>query len=1072
MTKLVLLLLMSYCLALHAQDAFPQPTTPPARPRLLFSATQLASVQQRIAVPGSRAASAYAALSSSYGFQCGTATGACPGGSQESWRVYRTLRFMTEQAFRWRVSGDAAAGSSAKALLCSGTWNCVNVLTPTGLSGYVNASYPAAMAIAYDLIHPLLTPAERTTVVAKLELWVAALLLGSSGVGPLSSYDGATDNHSFALATGISMTLLAIWGDSTLPLIPQTVSTWLDFLRDGLNDAISMDGSVDEAYGYACYGNVYSLNALIAGMNCGFGDRIAGTNILKTPRWYAHSIIGNTFSWMGDSGPTHRGLRFDPVLYYAVARENDAVGLNGLLRIETLQPIDANASTFAFSAWIPVVLHYPESLAPQAPAQPSAFFRDNLNQVPTGQSAQWNKTHNYEEQGTGGLALLHTGASGAAAFDVCHIIRDEWMNHAHEDDGHLSLAAGGVAHFIDRGYAQNGGAFANAQHSDHNIVTVQGAAAYGGANHFNPPGTEGRFNGTRVASLFAMGSGVDYIRGSHAAMWMMQQAERSILLVRDAAQPFMVVLDGVQANGTGAVTMEQRWNSAGPASGSGTVASPMLVTSAGVALRSVWLDGPVSVIPGAAATSPYSGINYWPHVVSAPATGLKTFMSVHGVGTLQQYVPAVQPVLGTVGGSFSMGGQTHKILARATNGTLGDAETNTDGRMLWLRKAATGALNGYALLEGSSMNYAGWSLVSSTQPLCVSVCDGRVSVQRIGTSTVPVEVSLHIPFGWPVNSVYVEGVATLYSQTGTRLIIGGGAATPVLWGSSARFHTFTEAQWLDGTPSSALVPTTDGRVTASSGTATFRLRGGTGWHQGNMWIGCDVQAVGAINSVAGSIRLGSTSGGAEILDASLRRVAGGVAVDVPLALGGSASVIYPASGEVRVALAWNSTSGMVQFYNRTGQLMGSILRPPVNDAQQYVTFTTTAAGILDDCSAYDSAHAASRGEGVSVWVLPSGRLGWSVCAPNYLGALGYSIEAGGWSIPAEMIGAFLTAGQFQEQVALVSGAPPASGLEEVAFESQVPLVTTAPGIPYNVAFVSAAGSLLIGGAWFAPSPRP
>ena len=975
---------------------------------------------------------------------------------------------MTEQAFRWRVGGDTAAGNSAKALLCSGTWNCLNILTPTGLSGYVNGSYPAAMAITYDLIHPLLSTTERVAVVAKLEQWVAALLLGSSGVGPLSSYGGATDNHSFALATGISITLLAIWGDSTLPLIPQTVSLWLNFIRDGLKDAISSDGSVDESFGYACYGDVYCLNALIAGMYCGFGDRIANTNILKTPRWYAYSLVGSTFPWLGDSGPTHRGLRFDPVLYYAVARENDAVGLHGLLRIEALQPIDANASTFAFSAWISVVLHYPENLAAQAPTQPSAFFSDNQNQVPAGQTAQWNKTHNFDVKGSGGTAFLHAGAVGSAALDACFIIRDEWMNHAHEDDGHLSISAGGVEHFIDRGYAQNGGSFLNAQHSDHNIVTVQGGAAFGGSNHFNPPGADGRFLGSKVASLLCESSGSDYVRGTHANMWMMQQAERSVLLVRDETVPFMVVFDALNASGTASVTMEQRWNSTGPASGAGTVVNPMLVTNAGVTLRSAWIDGPVSVVAGASTYSPYSGITYYPHIVRAPATGPKTFLSVHGTGVMQQYVPAIAPSVGVVGGSFVLNGQTHKLLARATSGALNDAECTSDGRMLWLRKSSTGAINGYALLEGTTLNNSGWSFVAAAETICVSVVNGRVSIQRVAPTATPLQVSLHIPFGWPVGSVRVDGVAVNFSQTGSNLVIGGTAPPAVVWGSSAKFHTFSDGQWLDGIAGPGLIPTIDGRITASSGTATFCMHGGTSWHPGSMWIGCDVQAVGAVNSIAGSMRLGSALGTGDVAEVVFRRVASGIAAEVSLAAGGIASIVYPTTAETRVAFGWSASTGSMRFYDRTGSVMGTISRP-VTQASLYVTFTVTPQGILDDCSAYDGSGTDTRGQGVAVWVTPLGRLGWSVCAPNYLGSLGYSVEVNGWSIPAELIGTLLTAGQFAEQIALLGTTTTVSGLEEVAFESQIPLVSTAPGIPYNVAFVTAQGTLLSGGAWFVPS---
>lgn len=1066
MRTLIPLLLM-LAAAVEAQSAsWPLPTTPPARPRLLFQATGLSAVQQRIAVPGSRAAQAFAQLSTSSAFQCGTSNGLCPGGSQESWRVYRTLRFMTEQAFRWRVAGDAAAGASAKGLLVSGAWNCLNALTPTGQNGYVNGTYPAAMGITYDLIHPLLSASERTQVVAKLEQWITALQLGSSGAGPLSAYGGATDNHSFGLASGIVVALLAIWGDSQLASIPASISARLDFIRDGYLDAISPDGSIDESFGYACYGAEYALHAMLAGWYAGFGDRIAGTNILKTPRFYGMALCGDAPPWMGDSSPSHRGLRFDPVLYHAVSRTGDTIGLHALLAWEQKQPITVDASTFAYSPWISLILHYPENLLPEAPLVTSALFRDNLNLPSATLGAGWNKTHNNAAPGNGALAFLHSARAGLEAFDVSYMIRDEWMNHAHEDDGHLTFGVGGKIHFMDRGYAQNGGAFLDAQHSDHNIVTVQGAGAFASANHFAPPGTDGRFGGVVKARLVSRQSGVDHVRGDHAGMWMLSRAQRSVLLVKDESAPFLVVMDDVATGGTGSVIFEERWNAAGPWSGQGTFSSPALMNVGGVNMRSFWLGDPVTLAPGAATLTAASALTCWPHIVRAgSASGERTFMSVHAAAVATQFTPPVQAIAGVSGGSFDIGGRRHKILGARSGVSAGDQSDQSDGSMLWVRRIGN-FISGYALLEGSMLVSQGTQLVNSNLPISVSVMDGHVSVERQGASPSALLATLFIPWGWPVSSLSVDGQFAQFHQVGTTLVIGGQAGTPAPWGNSDRFYSFTEGVLSDALPSANLVLTSDGRVSAASGTASLDLRGGQAFHAVPVWVGCDVQATGALGSLAGTVMIGTSLGASNQLLLELRRASGGIAAVLSAPGIPQSTVLIPGTGELRAALNWYPVNGHMALYDRLGNLLAEYSTSAVTSQPCRVRCTVTSAGILDDVSFYEGTGTNARATGLCVWLTPLGRLGWSVSASNYLGGLGYSLEINGWTIPPELLTSLMSAAQFHELIATTGSGMPPAGLEEVAYESSSAIVPLLMGQPYNVSFVTAAGELLAAGTWY------
>jgi len=259
-----------------------------------------------------------------------------------------------------------------------------------------------------------------------------------------------------AWCTGIAFCLMAIEGDSNYPNLQGLINQNMQKLQDGWLDTISPDGSVDEAYGYANYGNMYSMNAGVAAINCGYGDWMAGTNVLRVPRWLTASTAGGSFPWIGDSSPTHKGDRIDPVCYYPLTRADaaDPASLWGLNRIMLKEaPGDATPS----QAWSPHVhrsIYYPSGLSEQAPEVLSGFFRDNLNQG----NASGNKLIAYPEVGAGGHAFMHNATDPTwSQMAALYMIRDEWMTHGHEDDGHFSLSVDGEWAFLDMGYANQSG---------------------------------------------------------------------------------------------------------------------------------------------------------------------------------------------------------------------------------------------------------------------------------------------------------------------------------------------------------------------------------------------------------------------------------------------------------------------------------------------------------------------------------------------------------------------------------------------------------------------------------------
>ena len=250
---------------------------PPSHPRLLFTQLSKGALQAKVLAAGTVSNAAYNALATYSSFQT---SGPPSISNQGSTTVTWSLRRMTEVAFRYQMTGNTGYGNNAKNALLA----ACNYLIPQGATTtYVQHTYPAALALTFDMVYPLLSASEKATVVGHLEQWISAIAGGSS-FAPLSYFNAATENKSFSSFAGAALAGMAIWGDSNYPNLLNSVQANLLRLQNGYRDAFSPDGSVDESYGYYNYGEMNSLNAAIASEGCGFGDILSGTNVLKTPR--------------------------------------------------------------------------------------------------------------------------------------------------------------------------------------------------------------------------------------------------------------------------------------------------------------------------------------------------------------------------------------------------------------------------------------------------------------------------------------------------------------------------------------------------------------------------------------------------------------------------------------------------------------------------------------------------------------------------------------------------------------------------------------------------------------------
>lgn len=1040
------------------------PSSPPPRPRLLFTASDIPALQARI-TGGGVPDWAFSQLASGASFQTGV--------NQATWQVYRSLRFMLEAAVRWKLTGNTSARYNALSLLIRGYPNAIGHLVPTGsFKPYIEATYPGAIAMTFDLLYDELTVSERATIVTELQGWVNAMYAGSAGPGSYSQYGGATDNQSFAWNTAIALSLLAIWGEPGVnnANLPAEVDAALAKLEDGYRDVVSPDGSYDESAGYAQYGGVYSLRAHYAAQNCGFPDRVTGTNAKGLPSWFGRLLMGDSFHWTGDSSPTHRGVEFDPILYWIVKREVDPEGLWFLEHVRAFQNISIDTSTFAFSPFISAFLHYPDTMQPQAPEVMSGFYRDNLNVVPNG-FPNWNKLNNNHAVGLGGSAWLHNTSDPANenAFGVHYVIRDEWMNHGHEDDGHVDLVNKGVHHVLDRGYA-TASTYQHAQSTHHNIVTVSGPGFLGGTtNTFQAPYPEGRYHGSLKGKLLS--PSFDYLRGDHRFLWMMERADRTVLLIKDPATPFAIVLDQVRKTG-GTHTYEQRWNTAGPMNGAGTPSNPVTITAGQETMKAAWLvPTTVQIAQGTQQTN--AGMTFHDNRVMVTGTGDTPILSLWYPGTIQASGPLPGAAPNTHGGVITWSSdRVDKVMTPIDQNPASDAENTLQGRFAWIRRDASGAIVEYAVGEAEQLLEGTQTVVDSPEPVTVVARDGEIWITRAldADPTVMPHIVMLAPA--TVSRVVLDGSTVAHVQNGSQVTIGTATTTPPPVPTTPpvtkdRFYSFTSGNVLDAVITGNAT-FQDGTLHARGVNTSVRPLGGATYPAQPLWVGFDL--IGGGPHLA-SLQFQTTGPFGHIVTVECFAAPGGDVVAISQSLLAPPVVAQiPSHGasKTRVGVIIRPTLGTIELVDRFGQVHGS------GACQVFTSETAIALHVtkdvrLDNFCVYDSVEDGIDPQGAVVWLHQDGRLGMAAQFPTVLQTT-VSLTVAGQVMPSSMTSSWFISNAMVEQLLLPYTANwTSSPLDhrELAFETQVPgTVPVVTGLTYGVTGLTASGVTFMAGAWY------
>ncbi|RMD87024.1 MAG: hypothetical protein D6808_02180, partial [Candidatus Dadabacteria bacterium] len=377
-------------------------------------------------------------------------------GSVSSWKTARRVSTILAVSFRGWLENNSYLKQAAKnAILAAVTPSNSSYIQPTASAGYRVGSYPCALGAAFDMIYDVFSPSERQTVISKLQEWVITLMGNDPSVASdlqvkvFFNNRSITTNIAAQKLNGVLCTSIAIGNDATPSFVAQITGmpglnppppTFIEFIRilaeevffNFYRDYFNPDGSAEESVGYINYGPLASIYGIRAYLNSGLGtvDPIAGSNLLKTPRWLSLMFNYSTAKFFkpDDANDSHTGPGFDPVLYYLIDRAQDGEALWGLDRIIQRvgeQNYCAEQETHGFGCALMRFLFYPESLSSIQPAIASGFFRDNLNPPSLN-----HRNQNFSGVGEGGEAIMHNSATASEKqMDLFVYVHDEFHMH-------------------------------------------------------------------------------------------------------------------------------------------------------------------------------------------------------------------------------------------------------------------------------------------------------------------------------------------------------------------------------------------------------------------------------------------------------------------------------------------------------------------------------------------------------------------------------------------------------------------------------------------------------------------
>lgn len=718
---------------------------PGTHPGILFCEQELPALRRRARGSGP-AAEAYRKIRSRAAAEFAADLSVKQAVGREGVELARQLSFM---ALVYQIERDEPLGRKAVQLFKK----VATDLDPFEFFRVVDSDFfatehwPLAFALAWDWLFPLLSPEERTLVLAGLERWNRALFEHTESWW----WRDASYNCGAIPVGAQGLLLTAIQAESRSPDWQRWFSTCFRKIRRNYFPLTwRASGICNEGPGYAHYHQNPTLFAE-AVRRTGGEDIVAETGAVNAMHYLRHQWLPQGgCAPIGDN--TEYGRRvFQSIYLHGIRELRDQAGLWTFLTYTDFDRINP--------LW--VFLFFPDDLEPVSPG---------ALRLPT--------SHYFElDPHRAGYVFSRSRWDDAEAAWFAFVTRYGEANHTHYDMNSFLFSAFGDAfathaNLYPYHHEHHGVDF------EHNLVILdQGGMP--AADRRTSAGDDGSILG--LLTGLGLGEFGDYVRGDARLCYADRsirgstpalRADRSVLFLKQGPNPYLLLADDIQKDTDPHDYFWQWYTEARTISGAGSLTSPYQIEGRQGRCAIAFLD-PDSpqhefrVVRGEGSRPLELGL------LRVRRRAIRTrFVAVAAAWRKTTAAPRIRPGP-KVGGlahavSVWVEGESFRDLAiwqpeekpDAPGALLQAGPLRTDALMAVVRTDARGAVTGYILGEGTTLEYAGRTLVRAPRPLSASVGHGQAIVAgrrraRQALPPLPALGTLWLPAG--VREVWADG---------------------------------------------------------------------------------------------------------------------------------------------------------------------------------------------------------------------------------------------------------------------------------------------------------------------------
>lgn len=603
---------------------------------------------------------------------------------------------------------------------------------------FATEHWPKAFAFAWDWLFPLMSREERSNILAGLERWNAALFDHTE-----RSWWREASYNCGAIPVGAQGVLLtAIQAETAHPQFKKWFSECFRKVKDNYFPLTWRDNGIcNEGPGYAHYHRNPTRFAE-AVRRTGGPDIIPRSGAVNAMHYLRHQ-------WMpqGGCGPvgdnTEYNRRvFQSVYLHGIREMRDSAGL---WTYEKYADRDRTEQVELFLFW-------PDNLEPVSPG---------TLDLPT--------SHYFEfDRNRAGTVFARSEWDNEQASWFAFVTRYANANHAHYDMNSFLFTAFGEPfatheNVMPYGHEHHGVDF------EHNMVIVD-EGGMPAADNLGSAGDDGSIRGYLTG--VGVGRFADYVRGDARLCYAdrsiknstpAERANRSALFVKQGANPYVVVADDIQKDGTEHDYHWQWYTEARAISGRGTFEDPFTIEGQHAACGIAFLGPATPEHDFKIVKSPNRRRNLELGLLRVNRRGVQArYLAVAAAWRKGEQRPVVRrgPEVQSnpLAASLVVEGETFRDLVlwqpeepgadRGRQVTAG--ELKTDALMAMVRTDRSGAVIGYLIGDGTLLEFGRTALVRSRQPLSVSADARRVMATgqrraRQGLAPFPAAGSFRLP---------------------------------------------------------------------------------------------------------------------------------------------------------------------------------------------------------------------------------------------------------------------------------------------------------------------------------------